>query len=227
MTVRPRLRATAWCGTLAAGMVVLAAAEMPGHDATGMAAVVATVRVAGLAVGGYLTLTSVLRVGVVGQLAGPLVRAVDALTLPVVRRMLDAALGGVAVLSVASGPVAAAGNAAAAAAETPPVLRHLEESEGPAAGSVSVPAPNDARPPVESPAARSSWTVEPGDHLWSIAERVLTERLYRAPGQTEVADYWADLIDANRSRLAHPAVPDLIYPGQVFVLPGSGGGEAP
>jgi nucleoid-associated protein YgaU len=34
-----------------------------------------------------------------------------------------------------------------------------------------------------------------------------------------VDDYWTGLIAVNGSRLAHRDDPDLVFPGQVFVLP--------
>lgn len=60
--------------------------------------------------------------------------------------------------------------------------------------------------------------VRPGDHLWALAERRLGEAWGRAPGDHEVAPYWVAVIDANRDRL-RSGDPDLIYPGEVIVLP--------
>jgi hypothetical protein len=45
------------------------------------------------------------------------------------------------------------------------------------------------------------------------------QHIGRAPTDGEVVRYWTELIEANRSRLVHPTVPDLIYAGQSFVLP--------
>jgi nucleoid-associated protein YgaU len=58
--------------------------------------------------------------------------------------------------------------------------------------------------------------VVPGDHLWSIAERALSERLGRAPTDAEVTPFWLDVIELNRDRVADP---DLIFSGQVLRLP--------
>jgi nucleoid-associated protein YgaU len=52
--------------------------------------------------------------------------------------------------------------------------------------------------------------VQPGDHLWNIAERT-------APA--DVATYWRRLVELNRPRLADPDNPDLLFPGDVVVLP--------
>ena len=73
--------------------------------------------------------------------------------------------------------------------------------------------------PVERPQPPAEeWTVAPGESFWSIAEDVVAESLGRAPSVAEIDGYWRALIDANRDRLASPS-PDLVRPGQVFVLP--------
>ena len=84
-------------------------------------------------------------------------------------------------------------------------------------------APEEPRtPPAESatePAgARVDATVhlvQPGDHLWSIAEMQLTDHLGRPAADAEIVPYWQGLIAAN------PQVvdPDLIYPGQSLDVP--------
>lgn len=70
-------------------------------------------------------------------------------------------------------------------------------------------------PPEPPTRARDSWTVVRGEHFWSIAEQVVTERGSAEP----VARYWRQLIDANRDRLTDPSNPSLIYPGQELRLP--------
>jgi nucleoid-associated protein YgaU len=35
-----------------------------------------------------------------------------------------------------------------------------------------------------------------------------------------VGHYWVQLVAANTGNLVHPGNPDLIYPGQVLVVPG-------
>lgn len=72
---------------------------------------------------------------------------------------------------------------------------------------------------MDASAPAGTWTVEQGDHLWSIASRALGDRLEREPSSDEVLPYWQDLIEANRDRLVDPSNPDLILAGQVFVLP--------
>jgi hypothetical protein len=173
-----------------------------------------------------------------------LVSVVEVLTLPVVRHSLHAALGiGLVGTSVAGGSavvvgrpapamvIAASAGAGVGPAEPgdasdaadddhadPPVMRLLPEEDP------EPPEVPDASPAIPTPTSPTSegtgieWNVRPGDHLWSVAVRVLEEA--GAPGgDYEVAQYWLRLIEANAERLVDPANPDLIFPGQVFALP--------
>ena len=62
-------------------------------------------------------------------------------------------------------------------------------------------------------------TVEQGDHFWKLAEEQLTDSWGREPTDSETAPYWRDVVDTNLERLAPPHDPNLIYPGQQFLLP--------
>jgi nucleoid-associated protein YgaU len=75
--------------------------------------------------------------------------------------------------------------------------------------------------PPQVPATHlpATWTVQPGESFWSIAAAVLQEAWGRAPTDAEIGPYWLSLIAANRQALLHPDLPDLIYAGQVFVVP--------
>ncbi|GJM36928.1 MAG: LysM peptidoglycan-binding domain-containing protein [Acidimicrobiales bacterium] len=61
--------------------------------------------------------------------------------------------------------------------------------------------------------------VEPGDHFWAIAEKAMTDAWGREPSDTDVALYWADVVELNHDQLLPPDDPNFIYPGQVFELP--------
>ena len=63
------------------------------------------------------------------------------------------------------------------------------------------------------------WVVEPGDHLWSIAESVMHERATDTVDERLIAGYWNRLVQHNRDRLPDPANDDLLFPGQVIELP--------
>lgn len=61
--------------------------------------------------------------------------------------------------------------------------------------------------------------VRHGDHMWSMSE----DHLRRVTGRTsfddhEIARYWVRVIDENRTSI-RSGDPDLIYPGEVLVLP--------
>lgn len=62
---------------------------------------------------------------------------------------------------------------------------------------------------------RRHHVVAPGEHFWSIAERVVAERALTVP----VADYWRLLVEANRDRLVDRDDPSLLHPGHELVLP--------
>lgn len=59
---------------------------------------------------------------------------------------------------------------------------------------------------LTAPASASEYTVEKGDCLWKIARTELGSGLR-----------WGEIYEANRSDIRDP---DLIYPGQVFTIPG-------
>ena len=68
--------------------------------------------------------------------------------------------------------------------------------------------------------AEGEWVeVEKGDHFWSLADEALTEAWGRSPTDSEIAPYWADLVEANKDRLLPPGDQNLIYPEQRFELP--------
>lgn len=127
----------------------------------------------------------------------------------------------------------------------PPPGTHAEEAEPPPRPSpgptVELPVPEvepapppepeveptPPRPEGEPPAeptisvrldATLEVVVRPGDHLWALSERRLTEALGRPAADHEVAPYWLEVIEANRDRI-RSGDPDLIYPGEVVVLP--------
>jgi len=155
---------------------------------------------------------ALLRLVVIGLCAYLLVAtALAVLATPVlptpafVRTLVGAALLSSLVLAPSASRREVAGSAVliATSSDEAPVLRLLDDPE---------PTPVvDAAPPT--------WTVQPGDHLWSIAERTLTTRLGRAPSDAEVVPFWHALIETNRDRLADRDNPDLVFAGQTFVLP--------
>lgn len=97
-------------------------------------------------------------------------------------------------------------------------------SRPPASGTGTLRPAGPATPP-------DGWTVMAGDSFWSIATELLADRADtadradradtagRPPAERDVRRYWLQLIEANRDRLADPANPDLLIPGQQLRLP--------
>ena len=192
-------------------------------------AALAIFRLAALAVGWYVLVMTVAGTALRLVAAGRLVRVLDRLTVPALRRLLVGAAG----LSLASGisPALAFASASASgvgptttttsAAESrpPPTLTMRLLAPGGEAEASAVPAPAEVAPPAVVDATPATWTVRPGECFWSIAEDVLAQAWGRPATDAEIVPYWQRLIEANRSALADRGNPDLVYPEQVFVVP--------
>jgi nucleoid-associated protein YgaU len=63
--------------------------------------------------------------------------------------------------------------------------------------------------------------VEKGDHLWSITATHLEASTGVEPNASEITPVWVEVIAANRDRL-RSGDPDLIFPGEIVVLPAAG-----
>ena len=188
------------------------------------------VRLAALAMGYHLLLTTVLVVIGRALRAPRLVTFADAMTLPMFRstagRLAGLAIsastivGGGALPSEGATPAPVASFAAPlpTSAGTGPVLIErvaLPPSVVPADGTtatirVVAPPSMPAAPP-----APTLHRVRPGDHLWGIAEHAMATALGRAPTDAEVDPFWRQVIAANPDLVD----PDLIFPGQLVVVP--------
>lgn len=167
-------------------------------------------------------------VGVVARRAHRprVVAAVDRLSPRFVRHLAEAAAGlGIVVATLS--PTIGAGavqpvRAVVAMVDLGPVMTDLGAAEvpGPATTVWSAPtmAPEEPSPRPEPPTASGTWTVEPGDTLWHVAEVTLAESLGHAPDTAEVARRLDELVALNTERLAVPGDPSLVFPGQVFLL---------
>lgn len=172
--------------------------------------------------------------------------AVSWLTLPPVRRLVSRA---VALSLAASTVAGSLSSAVAGGAGSAPVVAEVDQSgtffppgatRAPEGGDQpgivvpphlepeSAPAGHDPEPdqrpsvpvePVVDGSVGHPVTVRHGDHLWGLAERHLAEVLGRSDlGEHEIARYWVSVIEANRETI-RSGNPDLIYPGEVLVLP--------
>ena len=187
--------------------------------------VFALLRVIALAMAWYLA--GATAVGIVARLvrSSRMIAVADWLAVPAVRRIVQAALGaGLAAASLTAGSTSAVTDrtpSAVVATATEPTGQQAVTDEilmtpAPAAQVLQPVAEPPARPAIHEP---DTWTVRPGDHLWSIAESTLAQSWGRTPTDEETTEYWQRLIARNRSALTDPGNPDLILPGQVFELP--------
>ena len=69
-------------------------------------------------------------------------------------------------------------------------------------------------PMTPSPPVDKVVTVEPGDHIWKISAKHLSD----IGSESRVAPYWRRVIKQNLHNL-RSGDPDLIYPGEVISLP--------
>jgi hypothetical protein len=200
-------------------------------------ALAAALRLVGLAAGYWLAMSTALYLG---ALALDLPAAsVGWLTLPGIRRLAEGVSARALVAMLAAPlPLAdpvdplyvpvPAGDPPPTVATTAPPLTTTSTGPAPSPSASprppSPPAPNLMPPFLEpaaaSPAAAPSIEVEvqPGDNMWRLAESHLALTLGRPPSSSEVAPYWRRVVEANRG-LIRSGNPDLIFPGEVLVLP--------
>lgn len=192
-------------------------------------AVFAVVRLVALAGAWYLL--AVLLLGTLARLfgAGWYTRAADAVTVPVVRRAVVGLLG-VGVLPPVDDAATPTETLVVLDAAVPPDTETLivldDTASGDGGATLSWIPPRKARTPVAVPNldAAETWVIEPGEHLWGIAETHLADRWGRPPTTPEITRYWRTVIDHNRTRLLNPADPDLVVPHQIIELPPPGPG---
>ena len=146
--------------------------------------------------------------GVAGVLAAYLfVVTVLAVRLPrLAPRFVARLVAGAVGTGLLVAPLAAAADPRPRPPAEAPVLRRVPDER-----SRDLSAPDV----VHSGPENESVVVAPGEHLWSIAERAVAERLGRAPTDDEVAPYWREVVDLNHQL----ADPDLVFPGTEIRLP--------
>jgi hypothetical protein len=157
-----------------------------------------------------------------------LISSAEWMTVPVIRRVTERALAAMLVTStmVATAvradeppPIVAVDSDGAI---VPPGIRWTSEAPPvtpPATGTTVPPLPvfPPLRTPVDSVGPQEV-VVRPGDNLWTITRRHLTGRLGYRPPVHEIAPYWRLVIAHNQPTLLS-GDPDLIYAGEVIVMP--------
>jgi len=226
-----RLALTALALTGALALLVLAGARLPGPVVpiasarawrwAGPAAppdlVVGVVHAATVTVTAYLLVSALLELACAAMPLRPSCVRAD-IHLPIGGALVARLAATGLALSVTVAPAAAAGPAPvlmhviAGPRTTPPVLHRL----GPGTRTVR------ARPPEAPPPAPSTsevWVIRPGDNLWQVARSTLVAHGRRRVSDAEVAEYLDRLVARNAAVLVVRGHPELVYPGQRFVLP--------
>jgi hypothetical protein len=178
-----------------------------------------------------------------------LIDATSVLTLPAVRRVTDRLVVGTLAMSTFAGPAIAVSSQFSDGSVTDPVTARLEaevpadedlvidltdvdeselerlvpQAELPHRSDDQEPRPRsngstDAPPSISvRAAAHLEVVVTEGDHLWGLAERRVSSVLGRPAADHEIAPYWREVISSNPE--IRSGDPDVIYPGEVIVLP--------
>ncbi|MDQ1455096.1 MAG: resuscitation-promoting factor RpfA [Actinomycetota bacterium] len=159
-------------------------------------------------------------------------RALDACTVPFVRRAVDHFLTWTLAVTCAGTAIAAPAYARSAPASAPgstappAVVRVTPDGEivvAPGRERASTPAPTPPSTPPTSNArpattATTVHVVVAGDNLWRIASERLADDRGLVPSDAVIAPYWSRVVDANRATL-RSGDPNLIFPGEVVDLP--------
>jgi hypothetical protein len=233
--------AVAWLVSLGHGVLAGPPAASPGRflawwraDGSLLGAL-ALIRVLALAAAAYVAVLALLGLAAEWTRWRAAGRLLERLTLPRARWLVHGALG-LSMVAVARPPAALAADPAPAAAvapapAAPPLLHRVIPGPPPAAAPATIapraasPAPDPGPPGAAapstpaSPSVPSTWTLSPGDSLWSVSKAVLRQAWGRPVSDHDVGPFWAHVVEANRPRLPHPADPDLVFPDTVVVVP--------
>jgi hypothetical protein len=252
----PRALATFLAGMLAAGILASAGRSLPPPPLAGLdelevwwrvqgtpVAVLATVRLMGLALSVYLTaLGAIAALAAItrwswaegltrtvstagarrfllggGLVASLSVSSVGASISPTVFDLTDIgeAGSGFEIRDLGPETVDPLPRSSPEVSPDPPRTSFLAPLEVPA---LDIPrsSPAITRPDAGSDA---TWIVERGDHLWRVAAETVADRDLGRSEET-IVTYWLALIELNRDVIGDD--PDLIHPGQVIRLPDRG-----
>jgi hypothetical protein len=192
----------------------------------------ALVRLAALGVGLYL-LVIVVCGGVARYFElGRVTSFVDRLTLPFARGLL----GGMAFLGVMAGPPQLRPQGSDTMVELPPDSGSTAPTTSTVVADtavlhdISAPADADATlqqlpdaptqaAPLSAIATDETWVVQHGESLWSISAEHMADVIGRQMSERDIAPYWRRVVELNRPNLVIPHDADLLFAGQVILLP--------
>jgi hypothetical protein len=207
-------------------------------------ALTAAARLAALVLAYYLLVSTVLYLIALTSGNRSLIRITGPFAIPMVRSLADRVIAGSIALSTVATPLIASSPPTPGAAATPALTAEVSpdyvppsrliqgiESEHSAREAADAAAgfsgrPTTAPPPPiatedtdgAEPVGPIEVEVESGDHLWGLAVSRIADVLGRIPLEHEVAPYWREIVDENRTRI-RSGNPDVIFPGEVIVLP--------
>jgi hypothetical protein len=190
----------------------------------------AVLRLAGLAVGYWLAVSTVLYlIGRAVRLPGA-IRAVGWATIGPVRRLIDGVVAGALVVGVGlpATAIAMTGPGYIPVPAGDPIQTEVPVPESFLPGTLFLPThqipvpevgdPESAAPETTVPNEPTEVVVKSGDHMWSLAKQRLSHFLGREASDTEVAPYWLKVVAMNLTRI-RSGDPDLIFPGETLLLP--------
>lgn len=143
-----------------------------------------------------------------------LVRHLAAATMAVT---LSGTVGFTPAIAMSSQPVAVTVDASGAVLPVGATIRPTAQTGQVATGTFAGASDTDDAPSAFLAVNGTTVTVAPGDSLWTISRRHLTEMGADASGR-RLAAYWSAVVARNRDRLIS-GNPDLIYPGETILLP--------
>jgi hypothetical protein len=179
----------------------------------------------------WLTASTLLYLTARASRVPALIRSIEWMTLPTVRKVTEGALAALLVTStIATTPVRADPPSPVVVVVDedggllPPGLVRSDQAtweEIHPAEETEIP-PLPALPYEAEPIAEDTRpamiSVQTGDNLWTMSRRHLAEVLDRRPDNQEIAPYWRRVIAHNQPNLIS-GNPDLIYAGEVIAMP--------
>ena len=188
-------------------------------------------RLVGLAVAYWLIGSTVLLLAARLARLPAAVRALSPLTWRPLRKLVESSVASTLVLALSSPasatvvpgyvPVPAGDPTTTTTTPSPPSPTStvpITNPSHPPAATIYLPIETARAEVVASTMAPTEVVVRPGDNMWLLAERHLHDLTGAPAGDAVVAPYWLAVIAANKDRI-RSGDPDLIFPGEVLVLP--------